>query len=140
MVLSDGGGTALGVHLAQATPAEVKLLEPTLLSGRIGGRRAKPRKPKRLTQIEATTATRRELCWSSETSSRSSRPAVITKSPRIKTGGNCGVGLRRWIIERMNSWLQSFRRLVVRYERSATIFTALVHLACALTTLKRILG
>ena len=47
---------------------------------------------------------------------------------------------RRWIIERTNSWLQTFRRLVVRYERSATVFTALVHLACALMTLKRVLG
>jgi hypothetical protein len=29
---------------------------------------------------------------------------------------------------------------VVRYERSAKNFTALGHLACALTTLKRVLG
>lgn len=47
---------------------------------------------------------------------------------------------RRWISERTNSWLQTFRRLVVRYERSATIFTALVYLACALMALKRVLG
>jgi transposase len=37
----------------------------------------------------------------------------------------------RWIIERTSSCLQTFRRLVVRYERSVTIFMALVHLACA---------
>ena len=47
---------------------------------------------------------------------------------------------RRWVVERTNSWLQTFRRLVARYERSAAIFTALVHLACALMTLKRVLG
>ena len=47
---------------------------------------------------------------------------------------------RRWIIERSNSWLQTFRRLVVRYERSAKIFAALVHMACALITLKKVLG
>ena len=47
---------------------------------------------------------------------------------------------RRWIIERSNSWLQTFRRLVVRYERSAQIFAALVHIACALITLKKVLG
>ena len=45
---------------------------------------------------------------------------------------------RRWIIERSNSWLQTFRRLVVRYERSEKIYAALVHMACALITLKRI--
>src|ERR1044071_8475398 len=44
---------------------------------------------------------------------------------------------RRWIIERSNSWLQTFRKLVVRYERSEKIFAALVHMACALITFKR---
>jgi uncharacterized protein len=47
---------------------------------------------------------------------------------------------RRWIVERSNAWLYNFRRLVVRYERSAEIYTALVHLACALITLKRVFG
>ncbi|MBS1812169.1 MAG: transposase [Acidobacteria bacterium] len=47
---------------------------------------------------------------------------------------------RRWIIERSNSWLQTFRRLVVRHEHSSKVFAALVHMACALITLKRVLG
>ena len=46
----------------------------------------------------------------------------------------------RWIIERTHAWWQNCRRVVVRYERSAKNFTALAHLACALTTLKRVLG
>jgi transposase len=47
---------------------------------------------------------------------------------------------RRWIIERSHSWLQTFRRVVVRYERSEKTFAALVHRACVLITLKRVLG
>ncbi len=47
---------------------------------------------------------------------------------------------KRWIIERTNSWLQNFRRLVVRYERHAANFIALVHLACALITLRKVSG
>ncbi len=47
---------------------------------------------------------------------------------------------RRWIIEQTNAWLQNFRRLVVRYERSLTNFKALVHMACELIWLKRVLG
>jgi transposase len=47
---------------------------------------------------------------------------------------------RRYIIERTNSWLQNFRRLVVRYERKAKNFEALVHMACALVTLNRVSG
>jgi transposase len=44
----------------------------------------------------------------------------------------------RWIIERTNSWSQNFRRLVVRYEHSVKTFEALVHMACALITLKKV--
>jgi len=42
--------------------------------------------------------------------------------------------------QRTNAWLYNFRRLVVRYERSVQIYTALVHLACALIALKRVFG
>ncbi len=45
---------------------------------------------------------------------------------------------RRWLIERSIAWLQNFRRLVVRYEHLAVNFIALVHLACAVITLKRV--
>jgi transposase len=45
---------------------------------------------------------------------------------------------RRWISERTHSWLQNFRRLVVRYEHSVKNFEALVHMACALMTLKKV--
>lgn len=48
---------------------------------------------------------------------------------------------RRLIVERTTAWLQNFRRLVIRYERSVTIYiVALVHMACALNVLKRVLG
>lgn len=45
-----------------------------------------------------------------------------------------------WIIKHTNLWLQNFRRLVVQYERSATIFAAPVHLAFTFIILKRALG
>jgi hypothetical protein len=48
MVLADGAGTVLAVHVEQARPAEVRLLGPTLKHVCIGGCRAKGRRPKRL--------------------------------------------------------------------------------------------
>lgn len=47
---------------------------------------------------------------------------------------------KRWIVERTNAWIQNSRRLVVRYERSADIYTGLVHMALALIVLRRVLG
>lgn len=45
---------------------------------------------------------------------------------------------RRCLIERSIAWLQNCPRLVVRYEYLAVNFIALVHLACAVITLKRV--
>ena len=36
----------------------------------------------------------------------------------------------RWKIERLFAWLGNFRRLVVRYERSALNYLGFVHLGC----------
>jgi transposase len=47
---------------------------------------------------------------------------------------------KRWIVERTNAWIQNYRRLVVRYERSADIYTGLIHMALSLIVLRRILG
>ncbi len=43
---------------------------------------------------------------------------------------------RRFVVERSISWLQNFRRLVVRYEYYERLFEGFLHLACAFTILK----
>jgi len=37
---------------------------------------------------------------------------------------------RRWKIERLNAWLQNYRRVLVRYEHIAENYLAFVQLAC----------
>ena len=48
MVLADGTGTPLGIHVEKATPAVVTLLELTIKSARSGDHGSKRRKPMRL--------------------------------------------------------------------------------------------
>jgi len=45
---------------------------------------------------------------------------------------------RRWIVERTNAWLGNFRRLVVRYDRSLTIYGAFFHIARFMIVLRRV--
>jgi len=45
---------------------------------------------------------------------------------------------RRWRIERLFAWLQSFRRLVTRYEHSLDNFVGMIQLACSLILLRRL--
>jgi transposase len=42
------------------------------------------------------------------------------------------LGRYRWVVERTQAWLSRFRRLDVRYERSAAIHQAFLDLGCAL--------
>jgi putative transposase len=39
---------------------------------------------------------------------------------------------RRWVVERLHSWLNRSRRLLVRWEKRVDTYEAFVHLACAL--------
>jgi transposase len=43
------------------------------------------------------------------------------------------LGRHRWVIERSLAWLTGYRRLTLRYERSARLFTAFLTLAATLT-------
>ena len=43
----------------------------------------------------------------------------------------------RWIIERTIAWLQNFRRVVVRWDKTISIYRAFVHVACIVILLKR---
>lgn len=42
-----------------------------------------------------------------------------------------GQQARRWVVERAHSWLNRFRRLLVRWEKKALNYEAMLHLACA---------
>jgi len=44
---------------------------------------------------------------------------------------------RRWQAERVNAWLQNFRRVVVRYVVHAANFVAFVQLACIMILLRQ---
>ena len=41
---------------------------------------------------------------------------------------------RRWVVERTHSWLNRFRRILVRWEKRADTYIAMLHLACGLIT------
>jgi transposase len=47
---------------------------------------------------------------------------------------------RRWTVERTIAWLQHFRRLCIRWERSAVLFQGFLHFTCAIMLLKTVLG
>ena len=49
-----------------------------------------------------------------------------------------GFKARRWVVERTHSWMNRFRRILVRWEKKAVNYEALLHLAFAYTTWRHI--
>ena len=39
---------------------------------------------------------------------------------------------RRWVVERTHSWLNRYRKILVRFEKKASSYLALLQLACGL--------
>ncbi len=138
MVLVDGKGVPLGVHLSPANLNESQLAEATLNSvavpRRCGGRPRK--KPERIIADKAYDS--RKL-WKAMR-----RRGIKLIAPhrkyirnRYQDGRQLRRYRRRWKVERTNSWLFNFRRLVVRYENRLENFRAFLYLACALITLAK---
>jgi len=47
---------------------------------------------------------------------------------------------RRWKVERTIAWLQNYRRLCIRWEKSTAMFQGFLHLGCTLLLLNEVLG
>ena len=48
-----------------------------------------------------------------------------------------GERARRWVVERTHSWMNRFRRILIRWEKKAVNYLGLLHLVCAYITFKR---
>jgi transposase len=42
-----------------------------------------------------------------------------------------GFKARRWVVERTHSWMNRFRRILIRWEKKTENYLALLHLVCA---------
>lgn len=49
---------------------------------------------------------------------------------------------RRWVVERTHSWMNRFRRILIRWEKKPENYIGMLHLVCALITFRaiRLLG
>ncbi len=41
---------------------------------------------------------------------------------------------RRWVVERTHSWINRFRRLLIRWEKREDTYLAMLHFACGIIT------
>jgi transposase len=142
MVVVDGEGVPLGKQLYSASPNEVRLAEETLASIRVTRRHRAGRPREKAQRVIADRA------YDSDPLSERLAARGIEliaphrwnrRKPRTQDGRMLRRYRRRWKVERTLAWLGNFRRLVVRYDRSITVYEAFFHIACFMITLRRVL-
>jgi transposase len=135
MVVVDDAGVPLGNHLHAASPSEVKLVEATLQTVTIGRRQELYRLI--VDRGYDSDPLRRQLA------ARGIELIAPHRRNRSKPPTQDGRALRRdkrrWIVERTFAWLGNYRRLVVRYDRSLTVYQGFFHIACFMIVLRRVL-
>jgi transposase len=131
MVLTDGRGLPLAAEIASASPHEVTLIEPLL------DQRILPKKPRRLLYDLAADDDELRIRLARRGVELVCPHRKNRKRPPTQDGRKLRRYRRRWKIERSIGWLQSFRRLVTRYEYHANLFHGFVQLACLMVVMRR---
>lgn len=133
-LLSEGGGVPIGLVLEGANRNDFKLLRQTLES--IVLERPAPSADAEQGMCldkgydyNEVRDILQEFGFTAHIRSRGEEAQAIKKE--------AGFRARRWVVERTHSWMNRFRAILIRWEKKATNFLALLHLACAFITFKQ---
>jgi len=130
--LTEGHGIPLSVVVDGANRHDMKLVEATLAAVII--ERPEPEEnPQNVSMDKGYDYPEvRELVaalgYTAHILARGEEAAAKEKIP--------GYRARRWVVERTHSWLNRFRRLLIRWEKKVENYLAMLHFACAWITFR----
>lgn len=142
MVVVDGQGLPLGLHVDSAQPHELTLAPQALATVRVPQRRGRPKTRPRELVADRAYDSRWFRAWLRRRGIKPVIPPVVRWRVKAKRGRpvEVGVGYReRWMVERCFAWMDNCRRLVVRYERHVHMYRAFCLVAIILWCVARIL-
>lgn len=128
-VLADGNGLPLGLAIDGANTHDVKLFLDTLLSVPIDWPDPTAETPQHMcldAAYDAGWIRQQLLDWQlvPHIVSRGDERKAKRKNPAKKA--------RRWVVERLHSWLNRYRRILIRWEKKLENFQSMLHFAFAL--------
>ena len=124
MVVADFHGFPVAADTSSAAPHEVTLVRDTLQA------RFTRERPRRLIGDRAYDSDPLDR----ELAAEGIELIAPHKSNRVRPATQDGRALRRycrrWKVERLNAWLQNFRRIAMRFDYYAENYLGFVHLGC----------
>ena len=125
----DGRGTPLAVVITGANRHDVTQVE-TVLDHVVGD------------HPDPTAEEPQHLCADKAYDSAQARKTIEGRgyTPHVRSRGeerqekasNPDHRARRWVVEACHSWLNRFRKILVRFEKTDRAYLGLIHLACAI--------
>lgn len=130
-LLTDGGGVPLGVAVEGAHRNDFKMARATLESVPIPRPEPTPEEPQGLCldkgyDYDEVRQLAAAFGYTAHIRARGEEAQAIKREAGHKA--------RRWVVERTHSWLNRFRRILIRWEKKPENYLAMLHLACALVT------
>lgn len=127
--MTEGQGIPIGVVIAEANRHDMKLVRATLQN--IQSERPKPttEHPQGLCldkgyDYDEVHHILQEVGFTAHIRARGEETKAIARE--------AGKKARRWVVERRHSWLNRFRRILVRWEKKPENYLAFLHFACGL--------
>ena len=132
-LLVDGAGIPLGLAIDGANRPDFQLVEGTLLSIPIPRPEPTPAQPQHLCldkgyDVDEVYGLLFEFGYTPHIRARGEDARAVQRE--------AGKRARRWVVERTHSWLNRFRRLLVRWEKTWQSYLGFLHLACAIITFR----
>lgn len=128
-LLTEGHGVPLGLAVEGANRHDMKMVRETLES--IVVERPKPTRKQKQNlcldkgyDYEEVREILKEFGFTAHIRSRGEEAKEIQRE--------AGKRARRWVVERTHSWLNRFRRILIRWDKKPEAYIAFLHFACAL--------
>ena len=123
----------MGVAVDGANRHDMKLVRPTLDSVLIARPEPTLEQPQGMCldkgyDYDEVRRTLEEFGFTAHIRSRGEEAKAIKRE--------AGFRARRWVVERTHGWLNRFRRILVRWDKSPENYIAFLHFACALITFR----
>ncbi|WP_408639505.1 IS5 family transposase [Noviherbaspirillum autotrophicum] len=125
-MLTEAAGVPLAVEVAPANRHDMKLVAATL-AGMMCARPVNGRKSELCLDLGYDYDEVRRIV-----SMAGFEPIILGRRDERENKKQCGVRARRWVVERTHSWLNRFRRLLVRWEKREDTYLAMLQFACGL--------
>jgi putative transposase len=131
--LCEGCGIPIGIAVDGANRHDMKMVQSTLESIPVERPQPTQKNPQNLCldkgyDYDDVRVLAKQFLYTAHIRARGEEAQAIKQEVGFKA--------RRWVVERTHSWMNRFRRILIRWEKKIENYLGLLHFVCAMITLR----